>query len=141
MRNSLYLLNSIKSVFELQPDFDRINLTLAVLSSRKIDNGSCLKYHNQYYLPVDSRRLAVHHRKGTTVMVIKAFDGALYSCINEEVYALEVLPDHKPSSKAFDLADLPKKPQKRYIPPMSHPWKQDLFDRYMKKLKHCKKIA
>jgi len=84
-----------------------------VLSSRKIDNGSCLKYHNQYYLPVDSRRLAVHHRKGTTVMVIKA----------------------------FDLADLPKNPQKRYVPPMSHPWKQDSFDRYMKKLKHCKKIA
>src|SRR5690554_1490545 len=33
-------IDSIKSVFETQPDSDKINLTLAVLSSRKIDNGS-----------------------------------------------------------------------------------------------------
>jgi len=91
-------IDSIKSVFETQPDNEKINLTLAVLSSRKIDNGSCLKYQNQYYLPVNSHGIAVHHRKGTTAMVIKAFNGELYSCIGEQVYALELLPEHKPSS-------------------------------------------
>lgn len=82
-------IDSIKSVFETQPDTEKINLTLAVISSRKIDNGSCLKYHNDYYLPVDSRGLAVHHRKGTSAMVVKAFDEALYTCINDHVYMLE----------------------------------------------------
>lgn len=134
-------IDSNKSVFELQPDIEKINLTLAVLSSRKIDNGSCLKYQNEYYLPVNSHGLAVHHRKGTTAMVIKAFDGELYSCIGEEVYALEVLPEHKLSSKAFDLATIPDVPKQKYIPPMSHPWKQASFEKYAKKQPHRKETA
>ncbi len=134
-------IDSIKSVFETQPDTEKINLTLAVISPRKIDNGSCLKYHNDYYLPVDSRGLAVHHRKGTSAMVVKAFDDALYTCINDQVYILELLPNHKLSSKAFDLADLPAEPKMKYIPPMSHPWKQASFERYMKKQAHRKNAA
>lgn len=134
-------IDSIKSAFETQPDNDKINLTLAVLSSRKIDNGSCLKYQNQYYLPVNGKGIAVHHRKGTTAMVIKAFNGDLYSCIVEQVYALELLPKHEPSSKAFDLAAIPDVPKKRYIPPMSHPWKQASFEKYAKKQPHRKDAA
>jgi transposase len=129
-------LDNIRSVFEKQPIPEEINLLLAVLSSRKIDNGSCLKYQKGYYMPVDKQGLAVHYRKGTTVMVIKAFDGSLYSCINEQVYALEHLPEHRPSSRVFDLAQLPDRPRKQYIPPMSHPWKQTSFEAYLKKQKH-----
>jgi len=134
-------IDSIKSVFELQPNNDKINLTLAVLSSRKIDNGSCLKYQNEYYLPVNSQGIAVHHRKGTTAMVIKAFNGELYSCIGEQVYVLELLPEHKPSSKAFDLATIPEVPKKKYIPPMNHPWKQASFEKYAKSQSHRKIVA
>lgn len=134
-------IDSIKSVFEIQPDNDKINLTLAVLSSRKIDNGSCLKYQNDYYLPVNSQGIAVHHRKGTTAMVIRAFNGELYSCIGEQVYALELLPEHKPSSKAFDLATVPEAPKKKYIPPMNHPWKQASFEKYAKSQSHRKVVA
>ena len=124
-----------------QANNDKINLTLAVLSSRKIDNGSCLKYQNEYYLPVNSQGIAVHHRKGTTAMVIKAFNGELYSCIGEQVYALELLPEHKPSSKAFDLATIPEVPKKKYIPPMNHPWKQASFEKYAKSQSHRKIVA
>jgi len=134
-------IDSIKSVFEMQPDLDKINLTLAVLSSRKIDNGSCLKYQNEYYLPVNSQGIAVHHRKGTTAMVIRSFNGELFSCIGEQVYALELLPEHKPSSKAFDLATIPAGPKKKYIPPMSHPWRQATFEKYAKGQRHRKDIA
>jgi len=74
-------------------------------------------------------------------MVIKAFDGELYSCIGEQVYALELLPEHKLSSKAFDFATLPAKPKTKYIPPMSHPWKQASFEKYVKKQLHRNKVA
>ncbi|MGL5260497.1 MAG: ISNCY family transposase, partial [Lachnospiraceae bacterium] len=134
-------IDSIKSVFETQPDSNKINLTLAILSSRKIDNGSCLKYHKDYYLPVDANGHAVHHRKGTSVMVIKAFDGELYSCIGEQIYGLEKLLEHHLVSKAFDLAELSQEPKKKYIPPMSHPWKKTSFDKYMNKQSHRKDIA
>lgn len=133
-------IDNIKSVFETQPDAVQINLTLAVLSTRKIDNGSCLKYKNAYYLPVNSHGIVVHHRKGTEAMVIKAFDGELYSCIGEQIYALELLPEHKPSSKAFDLTTLPTVPKKKFIPPMSHPWKQATFEKYAKKQLHRQMI-
>ena len=134
-------IDCIKSVFEAQPDSNTINQTLAILSSRKIDNGSCLKYDKNYYLPVNSMGVAVHHRKGTQAMVIKAFNEELYCSIGEEVYALEVLPEHQLSSKAFDLAVLPKAPKKKYIPPMHHPWKQDSFEKYASKQAHRNKTA
>ena len=128
--------DNITSVFEKQPGVEKINLILAVLSPRKFDNGSCLKYQKEYYLPVDSRGMAVYFRKGTSAMVIKAFNGELYCCIDEHVYALERLPVHNSYSKAFDLAVIPDPPKKKYIPPMSHPWKQDSFEKYVKKQSH-----
>lgn len=134
-------LDGIKSAFEMQPDIEKINLILAVLSTKKIDNGSCLKYQNEYYLPVDVNGHPVHYRKGTTAMVIKALDGNLYSCISETIYGLEHLPEHQPISKTFDLMPLPKGPRKKYIPPMNHPWKQSSLENYMKKQRHCKETA
>ena len=92
-------------------------------------------------LLVDDLGIAAYHLKGTSAMVIKAFDNHLYTCINEKVYALEKLLNHKPSSKSFDLAQLPSEAKKKYIPPMSHPWKQASFERYMKKQAHRKNIA
>lgn len=133
--------DSIKSVFESQPDDEKINLTLAVLSSRKIDNGCCLKFHNEYYFPLNSQGNKVHFRKGTTAMVIKAFNGELYSCIGEQNYALELLPEHCSSSKEFDPVPTPVVTKKKYIPPASHPWKQASFERYLRSQKHRNNTA
>jgi len=46
--------NHNKSVFEKQPDNKIINLTLAVLSNRKVDNGHCISYHKNYYRLLNS---------------------------------------------------------------------------------------
>jgi transposase len=130
----------IKSVFEKQPDIEKINLTLAVLTTRKIDNGNCIKYHKKYYLPVDTNGHAVYYRKGTSGIVIKAFNNELFFCVNEKVYALELIPSHVSSSKNFDFANVPKPPKKHYIPPMNHPWKQASFERYCNKQIHRQKV-
>ncbi|MBZ9606437.1 ISNCY family transposase [Clostridium estertheticum] len=128
--------DDIKSVFEMQPDNEKINLTLAVLTSRKVDNGSCIKFKKNYYLPIDSNGHPVHYRKGTSGMVIQAFSDEIFLCVDEKVYALDLLPGHKLSSKNFDLVVPNDQPRKRYIPPMSHPWKQDSFERYLNKQAH-----
>lgn len=128
--------DNIKSVFEMQPDIEKINLTLAVLTSRKVDNGSCIKFKNNYYLPVDCNGYPVHYRKGTVGTVIQSFNGNIFLCVDENVYALDLLPGHQLSSKNFDLAVPNEKPKKRYIPPMSHPWKKDSFERYLNKQAH-----
>lgn len=50
-------IDNIKSVFEKQPDDEKINLTLAVLSSRKIDKGHCIRFENKYYKLIDQKEL------------------------------------------------------------------------------------
>lgn len=129
-------INNNKSVFEKQPDNERINLTLAVLSSRKIDNGHCIKYDNKYYRLLNADGYPVYYYKGTSAMVIKAFNKELYCSIGEAVYALEEVPSHERKSKNFDFDEPVEKPRKRYIPPMSHPWKQASFEKFMKKQAH-----
>ena len=42
-------IDNIKSVFETQLDIKKINLILAVLSCRKVDSGSCIKFNSSYY--------------------------------------------------------------------------------------------
>ena len=74
-------------------------------------------------------------------MVIKSFCGELYSCIADQVYALELLPAHKLSSKAFDLAIIADVPKKKYIPPMSHPWRKSSFEKYEKSQPHRNLVA
>ena len=74
-------------------------------------------------------------------MIIKSFNGDLYGCVGEMVYSLELLPNHKPVSKTFDYVKTPDKPKKKYIPPMSHPWKQESFEKYLNKQAHRKTVS
>lgn len=129
-------IDNIKSVFEKQPDDEKINLTLAVLSSRKVDNGHCIKFENKYFKPMDQNGYPVYYYKGTSGMVIKAFNKELFFCVGEKVYSLDEIPKHEHKSKNFDFETIVDKPRKRYIPPMSHPWKQASFEKFMKKQAH-----
>ena len=126
-------------MFEIQPVKEKINLTLAVLAERKIDNGYCIKFEKRYFEPINSNGNPVHYYRGSHFLVINAFNGELFGCINEQVYALEEVPTHQHSSKNFDFKKL-EKPKKRYIPPMDHPWKKPSFQRYVESQKHTKKV-
>lgn len=134
-------IDNIKSVFEKQPDDEKINLTLAILTSRKIDNGHCIRFEKKYFKPVDRYGYPVYYHKGTSCMVIKAFSKELFVCVGETVYALEEIPLHEHKSKNFDFKTPVDIPKKRYIPPMSHPWKQDSFEKFMKKQAHRKQLS
>lgn len=129
-------LDNIKSVFENQPDEGKINLTLAVLTHRKIDNGHSIRFENRFYKPVDTHGYPAYYHKGTPAMVIKAFDGSLFTCISEKVYSLDVILDHELASRNFVFTAPIAKPLRRYIPPMSHPWKGNNFMKFVKKQKH-----
>jgi transposase len=141
--NAMFALpiNNIKSVFEKQPDDEQINLILSVLTSRKVDNGHCIKFNNKYFKPVDHKGYPVYYHKGTSGMVIKAFNNDLFFCVGETVYALDEVPLHERKSKNFDFETTVDKPKKRYIPPMSHPWKQASFERFIKKQAHREELS
>lgn len=48
MKFALTIHNS-KSVFEIQPDIETINYTLAVLTERTVDSGHCIKFKKKDY--------------------------------------------------------------------------------------------
>lgn len=133
-------INNTKTVFETQPSNEVINKTLAILSSRKLDNGHCIRYKNKYYLPVCHSGAKAYFKKGMDAMVIESFDKNLYVNILDHLFALEEVPVREEKSKTFDEVAEPKK-HKIYIPPMSHPWKQASFNAYLEKLKHRQEIG
>ena len=67
-----------RSVFEKQPDADKITQFLAVLTPRKIDAGHCIRFRNKYYAPTDEQGCRADFYKGTAAIVIRTLSGKLY---------------------------------------------------------------
>lgn len=121
-----------ESVYDPSPSAEKINYTLAVLTPRKIDNGNSIKFKNEYYQPYENNELKCFKPK-TECLVIQAFNSELLVTIGEKVYELRKLEKHEKYSKEFDITPEIKKEKKKYIPPMSHPWKLASFKQQMKK--------
>lgn len=119
------------SVFETSPNAEKINYTLAVLTPRKLDNGNSIKYQNKYYQPYLDNQLKCFSPK-TECLVIKAFNGDLLLSVDEQVLELRELTRNERFSKEFDES-VEIKEKKKYIPPMSHPWKLASFKKQIQK--------
>ena len=119
------------SAFDDSPSEEKINYTLAVLTPRKIDNGNSIKYHNKYYQPYLDNKIKCFIPK-TECLVIKAFNSDLLVAIDENVYELKELSRNERFSKNLDEI-VEVKEKKKYIPPMTHPWKIEYFKKQLKK--------
>ena len=130
-------LNNIKSVFVEQPENEKINLILAILCERTVDAGHCLRHSGKYYRMLNSNGQQIHYHKGTKVMLIQAFDGNKYCCVNDkDIYALEEIPEREAKSKDLDIGYTTPKPKRTYIPPMNHPWRRQKFGNFVKQQEH-----
>jgi hypothetical protein len=130
-------IKSNKSVFEKQPQNEKINLILAVLSERTIDCGHAIQYKNNHYRLLNSQGNQVHYRKGVKAMVIQAFNSNLFCCVNDkDIYALELIPENEEKSKELDSDYQEPKKRKKYIPPMNHPWRRSAFKRFIQTQPH-----
>ena len=54
---------------------ENINRTLAVLSTRTIDKGHCIRFQSKYYFPVIENSDKRYFAGKTDCMVIEMFDG------------------------------------------------------------------
>ena len=130
-------LYGIKSVFEMQPSKEKINLTLAVLTERTVDAGHAIQFEKKFYKMIDHKGVQIHYRKGTKVMLINAFDRSMFVCVNDkDIYALEEIPTHEHKSKNLDADYKPPKPKKTYIPAMNHPWRRSAFNKFARSQPH-----
>ena len=124
--------HKFKSVFEIAPSEEVINYTLAILTPRKIDNGNSIKYKNKYYQPYLNNEIKCFLPK-TECLVINAYNGELLVAIDEQVLELKELSRNERFSKEFDEEVVEKQEKKKYIPPMTHPWKIEYFKNQIKK--------
>ena len=121
-----------RTVFEKQPDEEKIDQFLAVITPRKVYAGHCIRFQNKYYELRDEQGMRSDFHKGTSVMVIRTLSGKLYASVCERIYCMDEVPSHEESSRYFGTdqnAHTEKK--KRYIPDMNHPWKKDNFMKYV----------
>ena len=125
-------IDNTKSVFEKQPSEQKINLTLAVLSRRVVDTGHSICFKKKYYRTVNSAGTPIYFGKGTKCMVIESFDKKLYATIEDNIFALEEIPEVQVYSENFDTI-LPVEPKRIHIPRMTHPWKRDSFEKFVEK--------
>lgn len=120
-------LNTVKSVFEESPSKERLNYILAILTPRKLDNGNAIKFKNEYYQPFKNNNLICFKPK-TECLVIQAFDGQILVSIDEEIYELKKVKIRKKLSPNLDeVSNIEPLEKKKYIPPMTHPWKVTYF--------------
>ena len=134
-------LNKSKSVYEQAPSEEIINTTLATVAKRKVDPGFHVKFENSYYSIRDETGMQHLPSCGTECLVIKAFDGRLFTSVNDKMYLLEELDEHEKFSKEFDRVKIKVTKRKKWIPPMSHPWKMKSYEAYLRRVESEKKYA
>lgn len=132
---ALFNLNPNMNVFEKPSSNMNLDYILARFSYRKIQHGHAIKYHHQYYRLLDKEGQVKLLRPKTDILVIETMKHELYASYEDQVFYLEAIPRHESHSKNFDLLQAKSKPRKTYIPPMSHPWKSQSYQRYLYKLK------
>jgi len=127
--NALFALpsNNIPSVFEAQPSAERIDMTLAVIAKRTVDDGHSIRYENKYFRTLNRQGRVDYLHKGTAGLVIRTFSGGLFFSVEEQVFALEEIPLHERTSRNFDFKPPTDAPRKQYIPPANHPWRLATF--------------
>lgn len=126
----------MQSVFEKKPSKETANLTLAVLTKRKVDSGHSIRFDNKYFRTINQSGFPVYFHKGTEGLVIQTFDRCLFFSVEERLYALEIIPEHELKSRNFDFKEATVKPLARYIPSMSHPWRKGSFEKFKEKQAH-----
>lgn len=125
-------LKGFETVFEESPSKDKINYTLAVLTSRKFDKGNAIKFKNNYFMPYKNNNLVCIIPK-TECLVIEAFNKELLVTVGDKIYNLQKMESHKRLSENFDTQKIEKEEKKKCIPPMTHPWRLNAFKDQIKK--------
>ena len=128
-------INNSKSVFEKQPERPKINLILAILTSRVVDKGHAIKFKNKYYRFTNQHGYPIYFNKGTKCMVIQSFDNQMYATVDNSVFSLEEIPEVQSKSENFDEIEEIKE-RKVYIPRMIHPWKREYFEKFVNNQEH-----
>ncbi|MEG1987525.1 MAG: transposase, partial [Bacilli bacterium] len=90
-----------------------------------------IKFKNKYYQPYENERIKCFVSK-TKCLVIESFNHDLFVTIDDQIFELKELIRNAKYSVEFEEVPIIKE-RKKYIPPMSHPFKLKSFQTQMRK--------
>lgn len=131
--NKRFAINFSKptTIFGKAPAKPERNLILAERSTRVVDGGNVVRYNGRSYATYNEDGERVLVQGGTRGVVIKALDNNLYFNVNDTMYRLFVLSRNAEYSPEYDY-QRPRKIGVVYIPPLSHPYRQESYNRYLR---------
>lgn len=130
-------INDSISVFEKQVDEELLGVTLATISTRKVDTGHGISYSNQKYLPMDKEGKCKFFKKGTLVNVVENYLGKMYISVGSEVYYAYQIPDYEKHSESFDhmVKESPLKDLRESIPSKVKHWSLKSTNAFLPQMK------
>jgi len=131
--NQRFAINFSKTntIFGKAPAKAERNLILAERSTRTVDGGNVVRYRGKNYATYNKDGERVLVQGGTKGVVIKALDNNLYFNVDETIYRLFQLSRNAEYSPEYDY-QRPRKIGVVYIPPLSHPYRQESYNRYLR---------
>jgi len=102
----------LDSAFGPIPSDEEINISLALVSERKVLSGCIVSYNNQKYLPVCDKG-QVYLPLGSEVLIIKAFDDRLFLSFDKHLWPL-VSAEKPVKVEQLDLPEGRLYEEKRY---------------------------
>ena len=126
----IYSTNYTTKAYEKLQDKYRIDDFLATYEYRIVDEGHTIKYKDDYYCFYNTHNNKVFPARKIQCIVINTIDDRTFGLIGEEQYKLVKCEKQQKISKDIDT----EKPEKqKYIPPLSHPYRQASYDRMVKR--------
>jgi hypothetical protein len=77
-----------KNCFEKSIKNEEIPFYLSIVQKRVIDNGNCVRFENNYYLPMDDKNNVKLFLPNTKVIVVKDYKGNYFLNVHEKLYTL-----------------------------------------------------
>jgi transposase len=133
-------MKSSDSVFD-KSDYTeaQLKMMLAFRVQRVVDAGNTILFKNKRYITVDESNSRVLVEGGTRGILIKTTDDELFFNVGDKTYALVELPVNSKYSNEFDR-EYVVEVKTHYIPLITHPWRQDAFEKYLKQKKKLSRI-
>lgn len=118
------IMDGIPSCFEKQPTKDQIDQCLVTFTKRTVTNGHDIVINHKHYALFNAHNEHKFLRPKTKITVITMMNKSMFVLHNENLFALEEIPERQTVSESVDFIEpLPVSKQRKVIPPFDHPWK------------------
>lgn len=141
MYNAMFAtpINSFPNGFAQVDEDLNLELILARKATRKIDNGACISYNSNYYIPYENNSIVTFKAKTVVTVIDSPITNNKFIEVDGIVYPINKLNKNKQTSKTLDhKIETPK--VGTFSPDNDHPYKRASFEKMKAKKQKKRKV-